>query len=245
MHFDEPSPRFAPFISAVDGQIYMWGGRTEDFSMLRGKKMVSIETFDCYLESWTSETTEGDPPLWLYRGACASSGHNIYTYGGTDGQARYGSLYEFNTRTSSWRELAPHCANSPMKKWGHDMAVCGEKCVLFGGYGIPSGPIQSGVEFVRNNSRINGSWWTNEMHIFDLKKGGGSFTLRYMYRLGFPYIFAGTWSSPIVSGTRPPPCSDFSFTMMDDNHAVLFGGYHSGKRKSNDVYIIDLTTMVR
>ena len=151
----------------------MWGGCTDNFSTAKGEKMVSIEIFDSY-QTWITKKTEKDPPLWVYDGACTSSGHNIYMYGGHAGKSLYGSLYEFNTRTSSWRELASHSADSPMKKWGCGMAVCGDKCVLFGGYGIPSGPIQSGADFVRNNSRTDGSGWTNEMHTFDLNKGEGA-----------------------------------------------------------------------
>ena len=169
----EPSPRLSPFFSSVDGQIYMWGGRTEDFSTSRGKKIVSIESFDPYLETWTRKTTKGDPPPWYYYGACTSSGHIIYNYGGYDGQSYYGSLYEFNTRTSSWRKLTPHSVDSPMKKFSCGMVVWGEKCVLFGGYGIPSGPTQSESDFIRNNSRTDGCRWTNEMHTFDLIKGEG------------------------------------------------------------------------
>ena len=33
--------------------------------------------------------------------------------------------------------------------------------------------------------------------------------------------------------------------MIDGHHAVLFGGYHTGIGKSNDTFIIDLSTMVR
>ena len=152
----------------------MWGGRTEDFSRSRKKKIVSIESFDSYLETWTRKTSKGDPPPWLYDGACASSGHIIYTYGGNGGQSYYGSLYEFNSRTSSWKELAPHSADSPMKKSSCGMVVWGEKCILFGGYGIPSGPTQSGADFIRNSSSTDGHGWTNEMHTFDLKKGEGA-----------------------------------------------------------------------
>ena len=176
--YDEPSPRFGPFFSSVDEQIYIWGGYTKKFSTSRGEKIVSIESFDFYLETWTEKKTKGDPPPWLYAGACASSGHIIYTYGGTDGQSDYGSLHEFNTRTSSWRELAPHSADSPMKKYLYGMVVWGEKCVLFGGYGIPSGPTQSGADFV---SSTDGSGWTNEMHTFDLKKGEGASLLLWSH----------------------------------------------------------------
>ena len=47
-----------------------------------------------------------------------------------------------------------------------------------------------------------------------------------------------------MTGTRPPPCQDFSFTMVDESHAVLFGGDHSGSGRTNDVYMLDLSRMV-
>ena len=57
-------------------------------------------------------------------------------------------------------------------------------------------------------------------------------------------FFTGKWSSPTISGTRPLPCNGFSFTWIDDHHAVLFGGrQHEGR--NNDVYIFDMTRMVR
>ena len=56
-------------------------------------------------------------------------------------------------------------------------------------------------------------------------------------------LLPGVWSSPKVSGTRPPPCAAFTLTMIDNHRAVLFGGDHRGVT-TNDVYIIDLTRMV-
>ena len=46
-----------------------------------------------------------------------------------------------------------------------------------------------------------------------------------------------------MRGTRPPPCIYFSFTMVDESHAVLFGGY-SDSGLTNDVYMLDLSRMV-
>jgi hypothetical protein len=66
-----------------------------------------------------------------------------------------------------------------------------------------------------------------------------------MYTLFYyPTFFAGMWSVPIVSGTRPPPCRGFSLTMLDNHRAVLFGGSQPSGHKSNDVYILDLAQMV-
>ena len=49
--------------------------------------------------------------------------------------------------------------------------------------------------------------------------------------------FSGTWSSPEVSGIRPPPCKDCSLTMIDERYAVMFGGTQPGPKATNDVYI--------
>ena len=56
---------------------------------------------------------------------------------------------------------------------------------------------------------------------------------------------AGVWSCPATTGERPPPCSDFTFTAVDDRRAVMFGGRNGEKGEMNDVYIIDLSTMVK
>jgi hypothetical protein len=55
---------------------------------------------------------------------------------------------------------------------------------------------------------------------------------------------SGKWSSPAVSGVRPPPCQDFSLTMVDDSTAVLFGGVLPTDQVTNDVYTLDLKRMV-
>ena len=58
------------------------------------------------------------------------------------------------------------------------------------------------------------------------------------------FILLGKWSSPQTTGKRPPPCSNFSFTIVDDHRAVLFGGFQGGKGTTKDVYILDLRSMV-
>ena len=50
------------------------------------------------------------------------------------------------------------------------------------------------------------------------------------------YASTGLWINPTVTGDCPPPCSNFSITTINNNRAVLFGGYQDGAR-SNDVYI--------
>ena len=61
-----------------------------------------------------------------------------------------------------------------------------------------------------------------------------------------PSASSETWSSPVVSGSRPPPCEGFTLTKMSDNTAILFGGWYPKlKQLNNDVYILDLESMVR
>ena len=40
-----------------------------------------------------------------------------------------------------------------------------------------------------------------------------------------------------MTGTRPPPCDDFTFTMVDDRRVLLFGG-DLDIGVSGDAYII-------
>ena len=47
-----------------------------------------------------------------------------------------------------------------------------------------------------------------------------------------------------MKGSRPPPCSGFSLTMIDEEHAVMFGGLSPSSVNSADVYVLHLLTMV-
>ena len=48
-----------------------------------------------------------------------------------------------------------------------------------------------------------------------------------------------------MTGSHPPPCQGFTFTQVDMERAVLFGGFQPGtKRRVNDVYILNLYNRV-
>ena len=72
-----------------------------------------------------------------------------------------------------------------------------------------------------------------------ISRGMGGFFNAYCM---FQYT-EGVWSYPATTGEKPPPCTAFTFTAIDDRRAVLFGGF-DGKGRMNDVYIIDLHSMV-
>ncbi|XP_019862064.1 PREDICTED: kelch repeat-containing protein 2-like, partial [Amphimedon queenslandica] len=57
----------------------------------------------------------------------------------------------------------------------------------------------------------------------------------HMYRLK-----TGEWTSPTVTGDRPPPIDQFTLTSITNTTAILFGG-ETGNRYSNDVYVFEFT----
>ena len=44
--------------------------------------------------------------------------------------------------------------------------------------------------------------------------------------------------------SRTPPCLGFPLTIIDEEHAVMFGGVTPGSSYSADVYVLHLPTMV-
>ena len=59
------------------------------------------------------------------------------------------------------------------------------------------------------------------------------------------YFSPGTWSSPEISGTLPPPSAGHSFTRVDHYRAVQFGGGQLSKPVPNHVYLLDMMSWVR
>lgn len=166
----EPPPRWGHFSAPINGYLYVWGGRTENFSSAEQNEAQStLYILDPYLESWEKKIFDGSHHPGVYSGACASTGQNLYLFGGHDGDICRSSLYQFNTKTLKWTELVAD--EGPMGKTGCRMIIFDGKLLIFGGYGIPSGPTQPESEFIENNRFTDGRGWTNELHSFNLKEG--------------------------------------------------------------------------
>ena len=165
----------------------MWGGCTKDFHKEKSELTSSVHSFDPFLEFWDKNKFSGDPPPGLNFGACASAGHHVYQYGGTDGSRQQSSLHQLDTRSWTWKQLS---SAGPIRKIGSGLVARDAKLVLFGGFGYQSGPTQPGAEFIESTG---GGGWTNEVHTFDLKEGEGvrvRFTSHVTTK--FP---CGTWFS--------------------------------------------------
>ena len=52
-------------------------------------------------------------------------------------------------------------------------------------------------------------------------------------------VCTGVWSCPATTGDRPPPCSGFTLTAVDERRAVMFGGKNGKMGRINSVYNID------
>ena len=163
----EPSPRWGHCSALVDGKLYLWGGRTREFSKEKSTLTSTLHVFDPFVESWETKSTTGPPPPGVYSGASASAGHHIYQYGGHDGSAHHGTFHCLDTTTLQWTELP---SGDATEKSGCGMTICGDKLILFGGFGVASGPTQAGAEFIKAD-RFSVYGRTNEFHVFDLKEG--------------------------------------------------------------------------
>ena len=169
MAVSEPPPRFNHFSTPVAGQLYVWGGRTKDFEG-DGDVAATVNIYQPYTESWDEHKLKGRPLPWLYNGACASTGHHLYLYGGIDGLYLQNSLHQINTKSLVCSKvMISNAALGPMRKEGCGMVTCDDDHLLcIGGYGIPSDHTQPGSKFIKDT---NGSGWTNEHHSFHLKEG--------------------------------------------------------------------------
>ena len=169
----QPAPRAWHGAAPIGDRLYMWGGRTENFSESSRWKVASVvEIYDPYLEAWQQEATTGVPPPGLLAGGCTSVHESLLWYGGSDIKSRFGTLHQLNTMTLNWKELHHNTPQGPMAKVNCGLALFqGGKVGLFGGYGIPNGPTQPGSAFTRDTRYSVGSGWTNEFHLFDLQEG--------------------------------------------------------------------------
>lgn len=167
--FSEPSPRWGHFSTAVEGQLYVYGGRTEDFAQERSSLASTVHVFDPSQESWQEKRPEGPAPPGLVDGACASVGHHAFFYGGHDGTEQHGSLHQLDTRTLSWTQLS---ASGPMRTSACEVISYDDKLLLFGDH------TQSGA---KNAGFNDGGVSTNELHTFCLKGGEGVACVLYWY----------------------------------------------------------------
>lgn len=154
----------------------MWGGDIDGFHKKNSELTATFKTFDPLMETWSQHATKGSPPRWVINGACASSGHHLYVYGGHDRVTQEGSLHQLNVQSCTWTQLSAHTTGGPKMKSACRMVCYKNSLVLFGGWGNHSGVTQPGTSHKFE--------WTNELHVFDLGKGmDNNYNHACLYRL--------------------------------------------------------------
>ena len=92
-------------------------------------------------------------------------------FGGRDGTSFYASLHQLDTRSMTWMQLSLPHDSGPMRKSDCQMIYYNDSLIVIGGYGIPSGELQSGSQFTENKHLQGGHGYTNEIHKYHISQG--------------------------------------------------------------------------
>ena len=147
---------------------------------MKGRKdmVKKLDEFNIKTRKWRQCKTKGDRHPGLSAVACTSHGKYLYAYGGLDGRWLNGVLSEFNLETLVWTKLSPKTDAGPMRKDASGIVHFGDGMLaVVCGYAYPNklwrrlpngGSSDVGSTFVEREGSRGG--WTNEMHIFNIKR---------------------------------------------------------------------------
>ena len=170
---EQPTARVGHTSVVYKGMVYMWGGRTINWSPKQQRTVANtVHVFDTTSELWLSRETTGPPHPGLYNHASVIIGDIVYFFGGVDGKSYYNSLHQLDLEQLMWRNAQPrHTSRPPMKKIGCGMVSFGQdKLVVFAGYGIPSPKLTPGSRFITDPYNDH-HLWCNELHLYDVETG--------------------------------------------------------------------------
>ncbi len=167
----EPSPRVFAAASASPEQLYVYGGYVISFDENKRQLRTVIQVYECSTESWKELPTSGTPPPGIFGCATTYSGHVLNLFGGGDGTSFHASLHQLDTRSMTWKQLSPQHDSGPMRKSDCQMIYCNDSIIVIGGYGIPSGELQSGSQFTESKHHHDGRGYTNEIHKYHISQG--------------------------------------------------------------------------
>ena len=170
----EPLPRFSHISCRVGSKVVVQGGRTKNFSEKNGQHLSSVvEIFDPYSELWEQRRVTGDAPSPGTYGAASASLHDdLFSFGGFDGRQLLNTVHRLDTEKLCWSEVSPQNADgAPMPKAACGTIAFGNSLGVFGGYGVPRGPIEPQSLIIKDTRFTDVIGWTNEFHIYNLSEG--------------------------------------------------------------------------
>ena len=154
----------------------LYNGVVQDLSERSRRRLAStVNIFNHALEQWEEKDLTGDTPSGLLYGAASTSlDSNLYFFGGHDGSTFNNNLFKISYQDDGYqcsRLPRSGAGNCPMPKAGAGLLAFGDNLGVFGGYGIPIDPNQPGTTFIKKREVSDGSGWTNEFHVYNLKEG--------------------------------------------------------------------------
>ncbi len=150
--------------------MYVYGGHVYYIENTRKLRTI-IQIYECSTESWKQLPTSGTPPPGIHGCATSYSGHVLYLFGGRDDTLFHASLHQLGTRSMTWKQLSPQHDSGPMRKSACQMIYYNDFLIVIGGYGKPSGELQSGSQFTKTKLRQDGRGYTNEIHKYHISQG--------------------------------------------------------------------------
>lgn len=186
---DEPSPRFWHLAQLVGDKVYVRGGCTREYKQKgeRSELLRTVDEFNVQERKWRKVHTKGEHHPGLTAVACASFGKHLYSFGGNDSSSGLNAvLSQLDVETLVWSRLSSETTEGPMTKDASGMVHISDSkelsLAVVCGYADPrnssrdnggSSDVNSRFFKRRNLTRLalDGGGWTNEMHIFNIKKG--------------------------------------------------------------------------
>lgn len=166
----EASSEYLVNFAASTEELYIYGNSIDNID--KGYTQSSVmKVYDSLKETWREVPTTGTPPGTMYMSSTAFSGHIFYLFGGYNYSSFSASLHQLDTRSMTWSQLSPQQNGGPMGKFGSKMIYYNNSLIVVGGYGVPSGELQFGSQFVHNKYFQDGRGWTNEIHMYNISKG--------------------------------------------------------------------------
>ena len=209
----------SPNVCVFEDKLYKWCNTRS----LLASFICQLEVFDLHTYRWYAQpvkATKGSSYPLAFNSASDNIGSSMYFFGG-QWTIYCNYLFKIDLRTYLLEEIVPtNPYEAPMPKGSCGMvAINTTKLLVFGGFGASPRGEQPGAWYVE---AFLGATVTNETHLFDLE--------------------ARQWSNIEAVGTRPPPCHSFSFTRIDVDRIILFGGCLVDDTIVNDIYILDTQT---
>eukprot|EP00029_Vermamoeba_vermiformis_P009501 TRINITY_DN4754_c0_g1_i1.p1 TRINITY_DN4754_c0_g1~~TRINITY_DN4754_c0_g1_i1.p1 ORF type:complete len:850 (+),score=215.22 TRINITY_DN4754_c0_g1_i1:79-2628(+) len=211
-----PSPRSGHGAVYINNKLYVFGGSNYFQSRLHYNDMYIL---DLEKKTWSKPEQHGDVPCPRTQFSFTAVGDCIYLFGGdlVHSNRYFGDLYEYNTRTYTWRYLFPE-GTGPSPRVGHSANAVGRQIFFFGGHFEADRLAPNSASLLTNGN-------FNDVHILDLDRN--------------------EWLKPSVSGNVPTPRSWHSAVTIN-NRLYIFGGTSFDDRDAtyNDIHYLDTDTFV-